>query len=144
MASSVELRLPLVDYRLVDTVIGLQKMQPDHGLPPKQRLRAALKQVLPDWVMNRTKKGFTPPVHLWHEALFAIYGEQLKSGFLVQSGILTPEAGGQLSQGPFLHGEIGSFSFKALVLEIWCRQMLSHTGKREFSQVPSGRDTFLA
>jgi len=31
---TVELRLPLVDYRLVETVIGLRKACPDHALPP--------------------------------------------------------------------------------------------------------------
>ena len=60
MASSVELRLPLVDYRLVETVIGLRKTIPDHRVHPKMWLREALKAMVPDWVINRPKRGLTP------------------------------------------------------------------------------------
>ncbi len=35
MASSVELRLPLLDRRLVETVVGLCKARSDVRLPPK-------------------------------------------------------------------------------------------------------------
>lgn len=127
MASSVELRLPLVDYRLVETVIGLRKARPDHHLPPKAWFKAALKDVLPHWVINRPKRGFAPPVRAWHQALFAVYGSMLEDGYLVQEGILSPESAKGLSEGPFPPAAIAPLSFKALVLEIWCRQLCSLT-----------------
>lgn len=123
MASSIELRLPLVDYRLIETVIGLRKTQSDYHLPPKAWFRAAIQDLLPDWVLNRPKKGFTPPVREWHKALFAAYGDQLDSGYLVQAGILSPASSRQLARGPFPANAVVPLSFKALVLEFWCRQM---------------------
>lgn len=123
MASSIELRLPLLDYRLVETVIGLRKTNTDVNLPAKAWFKAALKDVLPEWVMNRPKRGFAPPVKEWHEALFAAYGESLADGHLVSSGILSREAGRQMASGPFPGSAITPISFKALVLEQWCRQM---------------------
>lgn len=122
MASSIELRLPLIDYRLVETVIGLRKAQPDHHLPPKAWLRGALKGVLPDWVLNRPKQGFRPPVKDWHRALFATYGANLIDGYLVQAGVLRPEGARVLAAGPFTLGAVVPPSFKALVLEMWCRR----------------------
>jgi asparagine synthase (glutamine-hydrolysing) len=122
MASSVELRLPLVDYRLVETVIGLRKAQPDHELPPKAWFRAALKGVLPNWVLKRPKQGFRPPVKDWHRALFAKYGPLLNDGYLVQAGVLKPDAARALAGGPFALGAVVPPSFKALVLEMWCRR----------------------
>lgn len=124
MASSVELRLPLVDHKLVETVIGLRKTQPDHQLEPKSWFKAALKGIVPEWVMNRPKRGFAPPVYEWHEALFAAYGKQLEEGYLVQAGILKPEAARQLAAGPYPAGTVAPLSFKALVLEVWCRSMI--------------------
>ncbi len=124
MASSIELRLPLIDYRLVETVIGLRKRQSDLGLPAKSWFKAALRGVLPDWVMNRPKKGFTPPVWDWHRKLFAAYGNTLRHGYLVQSGVLKESVGSRLAEGPFPRGAICPLSFKALVLETWCRQMM--------------------
>jgi asparagine synthase (glutamine-hydrolysing) len=54
MAASVESRLPLVDYRLVETVIGLHKTYPlEAAGPGKQWLREAMGELLPDFVLSR-------------------------------------------------------------------------------------------
>lgn len=123
MASSVELRLPLLDYRLAEIVIGLRKTQTDVQLPPKAWLKAALKGVLPDWVLNRPKRGFTPPVREWHRALFAEYGQTLIDGYLRQANVLTPESAQELAKGAFPLGVTAPLSFKALVMETWCRNL---------------------
>jgi asparagine synthase (glutamine-hydrolysing) len=123
MASSVEMRLPLVDYQFVETVIGLRKNQSDAELPPKYWLKEAVKEILPDWVLNRPKRGFAPPTREWHDALFAAYGDSLRDGFLVEEGVLKPESGLSLSKGEFTAHEGNPLSFKALVFEQWCRQM---------------------
>lgn len=125
MASSVELRLPLIDHRLIETVIGLRKTQSDYRLPPKTWFKAALRGILPDWVMNRPKQGFRPPVKDWHRALFEKYGAKLNDGFLVQEGVLRPEGGRTFAKGPFTLGAMVPLSFKALVLEMWCRRYSS-------------------
>jgi len=127
MASSIELRLPLVDYRLVEIVIGLRKGQPDTHHAPKSWLKSALKGVLPEAVINRPKRGFAPPVMEWHRALFATYGGSLPDGYLVQSGALNKDSGLLLAAGGFPPTAVAApLSFKALVLEQWCRQMLKH------------------
>jgi asparagine synthase (glutamine-hydrolysing) len=123
MASSVEMRLPLVDYRFVETIIGLRKAQTDANLPPKYWLKKASKDILPEWVINRPKRGFAPPTQKWHEALFAKYGKSLDEGYLVQANVLSRESGRDLAKGEFPNEAITPISFKALVLEQWCRQM---------------------
>jgi len=123
MASSVELRLPLVDYRLVETVIGLRKARSDVSEPPKAWLKKALHGVVPEWIMNRPKRGFAPPVRKWHEALFAAHGDCLRDGYLSQSGVLNPESASALAVGAYPPGAGTPLSFKALVLELWCRGM---------------------
>ena len=126
MASSVELRLPLVDYRLVETVIGLRKTQPDHALPPKAWFRAALKGTVPDWVMNRPKRPFQPPSRAWTLALFSAYVNLLDGGFLVQAGVIEKVAASKLAQTKLGLDQTGILAFEALVLELWCRQQLDH------------------
>lgn len=123
MASSVELRLPLLDHQFVETVIGLRKAQPDHHLPPKYRLKEVVKGVLPPGLLDRPKRGFEPPVHEWHTALFNAYGERLVDGYLVQNEILNPENARSLALGPYPKRVNTPLSFKALVLEMWARQM---------------------
>jgi len=128
MASSVEMRLPLVDYRLVETVIGLRKNNPDHRLEPKAWLKSALRGILPEWVMKRRKRGFEPPVLEWHRAIFAAHGSMLDDGYLVEAGVLGREGARRLSKGPYPARGGTPLSFKALVLEVWCRRMLSVVG----------------
>ncbi len=131
MASSVEMRLPLVDYKLVEAVVGLRKRNSDSHLPAKFWLREAVKDVLPEWVFNRPKRGFEPPTHQWHDALFAAYGNSLRDGFLVESGVLSGDGAARLSNGDFPAGITSPLSFKALVLEQWCRQMISIQPRQE-------------
>ncbi len=123
MASSVEMRLPLLDRRLVETVVGLRKSRTDVRLPPKAWLRRAVEGLLPEWVLSRPKRGFAPPVGEWHQALFDAHGESLRDGYLVQSGVLNSEGANLLARGPFPSGLTSPLSFKALVLEQWCRRM---------------------
>jgi asparagine synthase (glutamine-hydrolysing) len=128
MGWSVETRLPFVDHHLVETVIGLRKAHTDVGEAPKHWLRGAVADLLPADVLTRPKSGFAPPLDEWHRALFAAYGGQLVDGYLVQSRVLTPAAGRRLALGEFPRGAVAPLSFKALVLELWCRGVVGDTG----------------
>jgi asparagine synthase (glutamine-hydrolysing) len=122
MASSVELRLPLVDHRLVEKVIGLRKACPDHRLPAKAWLREAVEDLLPESVVARRKRPFSPPLREWHDRLLASYGHLLEDGLLVDLGVLHPQGARDLARGTFPPDAGATLSFKALVLEMWCRR----------------------
>jgi asparagine synthase (glutamine-hydrolysing) len=135
MAWAVELRLPFVDYRLVETAIGLRKSNPDHMLPPKARFREVIKDYLPEWVLNRPKSGFTPPITEWIQTLNNRYNSELAEGYLVEHGVLSPTAakwlakpGSRVSAGP-------STVYKALVLEWWARGMSAATQYKPAAQL---------
>lgn len=123
MASSVELRLPLVDYRLVETVVGLRKAKPDHAAPPKNILRKVAAGFLPEWVMNRKKRGFSPPVDQWLSGIHARYGGDIEEGFLVREGFLDKKILAKLSKNPPARGPERNVWFSLVVLETWCRSM---------------------
>ena len=120
MASSVELRLPLVDYRLVETVIGLRKTYPDDQLAPKTWLKKAVQDLLPPKWFNFPKQGFTPPVNEWLFALLKQYSPLISGGYLVDSKIINPHSGDQLMNSPDIWL---SLAYETLVLENWCRSM---------------------
>jgi asparagine synthase (glutamine-hydrolysing) len=127
MASSVESRLPLVDHRLVETVIGLHKTHPDAAkLAPKEWLRGAVADRLPDFVLRRRKTGFSPPWREWGVALATRYGPQLLDGSLVQTGVLPAQVARDLHRElmPRITGP-GVLATLTLGLENWCRQLES-------------------
>lgn len=139
MASSVEMRLPLLDRHFVETVIGLRKSSSDARLPPKEWLKRAAEGLLPEWVLERPKRGFAPPVGEWHAALFAAHGDSLRGGYLVQNGVVKHEAAERLARGKFPAGLTSPLSFKALVLEQWCRRMSaeSRAARADVSREPA-------
>jgi asparagine synthase (glutamine-hydrolysing) len=121
MANRVELRLPLVDHRLVETVVGLRKTSGDDRKPAKEWLRRAMAPLLPEQVLARKKRPFLPPLETWHRRLMDAYGPSLEHGLLVELGILRPAAAGHLAAGRFPPHAGSTLSFKALVLELWLR-----------------------
>ena len=62
MAHSLEVRVPLVDWTLLQNVAPLLAARPDIG---KQDMALTPSQPLPDAVLNRAKTGFTVPVRQW-------------------------------------------------------------------------------
>ncbi len=124
MAASVEGRMPLVDYRLIETVIGLRKLRPDDQLAPKAWLRGAVQGIVPDFVLARQKRGFTPPWRAWIRAIMDRYGQDLHDGYLVKSGILSPKAVDRLRRGITRVSTPMPIALEIMVLEEWCRGMI--------------------
>jgi len=124
MANSVELRLPLVDHKLVALIVGLRKAGIPLG-PGKTLLKSALAGIIPEFVLNRPKKGFSPPVRFWQNAIYSKYRDQLFDGFLtghdiIRNGYIEK----QFKYGmPFSDKRRNEF-MKLLVLELWFRRMI--------------------
>ena len=123
MATSVESRLPLVDYKLIETVIGLRKAHPDHHLPAKKWLRDATEDIVPKFVFERRKRGFSPPWRRWYEAIFNRHIEDLRNGILVQSGILKRGTYDEIRRTTDRLGRPYPLLIHMLVLECWAQGM---------------------
>ncbi|MEP0870508.1 asparagine synthase (glutamine-hydrolyzing) [Trichocoleus desertorum AS-A10] len=124
MACSVEARLPLLDKELAELVIGLRKNQPDHRLPAKAWLKAALRGIVPDEVLNRPKRGFQPPVQEWMRAVVQENLESLKTGYLVKLNILSSSFIQSLTAEFSAQSKHTFMLYKAVVLETWYRQIV--------------------
>lgn len=127
-ASSVELRLPLVDSRLVELVAGLRKTIDDSQLSPKIWFKEAVRGLLPTWVLNRPKRGFNPPVLRWTRTLQDKYSKNLVDGYLVASGLLSARAAHRFTTAKSSFSPWLGLCYSMLVLEWWCRKMSSPHG----------------
>lgn len=121
MAAGVEARLPFVDYMLVEHAVGLNDTRPDAVSPGKQWLRAAVKSDIPEWGLNRPKRGFSPPTKNWVAALVRARGESLTRGALVSAGILSSSGAQALARpsGTLDRGLRDQLAYQSLVLEQW-------------------------
>ncbi|MES1195336.1 MAG: asparagine synthase (glutamine-hydrolyzing) [Steroidobacter sp.] len=129
MAHSVELRLPLVDYRFAELIVAIQKHSSVYFGAPKSLLHRAAQDLLPAYVMSRSKRGFNPPVSQWIAALRSTYGRELCNGMLVNYGVLDSRAARNMSTHNSRFGVSNDLFHKYLVLEYWYRGMHAVSGK---------------
>jgi asparagine synthase (glutamine-hydrolysing) len=65
MAVSLEVRVPLLDHRLVERFASTPSRYKMRGMRGKRALRRALEERLPERVLRGKKRGFDTPVSSW-------------------------------------------------------------------------------
>jgi asparagine synthase (glutamine-hydrolysing) len=65
MAHSLEMRVPFIDYNLVEFMASVPPEMKIKGLTKKYLLKKAFKNILPEDILNRKKRGFTAPLSVW-------------------------------------------------------------------------------
>ena len=122
MAHALEVRVPFLDYELVEYVLGV----PDkykYPASPKKLLTDALGDLLPMDIINRPKMGFVLPWQNWlKQELYAFADEKINN--LGKRGILHPSELQKLWQR-FLAGDAAvtwSRVWALVVLENWLEE----------------------
>lgn len=126
MAHSLEVRVPLLDHRLVEFAATLPPAMKVREGRRKWILKQATADLLPAEILERPKRGFTLPIRDWfrgelgHHARHVLLGERSRQRGLLQVGAVE-----RLLD---LHGR-GQRDFSAriwslLFLEHWCRAAL--------------------
>ncbi|WP_286883323.1 asparagine synthase (glutamine-hydrolyzing) [Aneurinibacillus sp. UBA3580] len=68
MAVSLESRVPMLDYRIVEMAATIPPHLKVKGLEPKYIFKKAMEGIIPDEILNRKdKKGFPTPINVWFE-----------------------------------------------------------------------------
>lgn len=65
MASSLEVRSPLLDYRLIEFAATIPSNLKLNGKQQKHIFKKALSKILPQNILNRKKQGFESPINRW-------------------------------------------------------------------------------
>jgi asparagine synthase (glutamine-hydrolysing) len=91
MAWSLEVRAPFLDHELVEFLIGLPSKLKLKGFTSKYILKKAMRNWLPDEVINRPKKGFGVPIARWVKGpLKELFKDLLLSDRIRREGFLSP------------------------------------------------------
>ena len=121
MRHSMEGRVPLLDSRLARWAVPVPQSLKVPKLRQKSLLRDAVEPLLPDYVMNRPKQGFCPPVISWAEELLLGNGGPVK-GPLVESGLVRPDAASGLMSA---HADATFAPWTLGVLEEWTNRYVT-------------------
>ena len=133
MSHSLEVRVPLLDHRLVEFVAQLPEAIKRRLSKPKALLVEALEDLLPAAVVRQRKRTFTFP---WERWLRGALGRQVAAGLADLAPALEPVLNGEAVRGvwrDFLLGRTGwSRPWSLYVLNEWCRRHLE--GDRAVAQ----------
>lgn len=125
MASSVESRLPFLDYRLVELTMGLRKTYTDDYMQGhKKWFIEAMDGIIQPEVLKRKKRGFSPPVAEWYRAVVSRYGGLCLKGCLVENSILRQDRVAEFLDNSLTDIRALFFSYKLILIEIWLRLFL--------------------
>jgi len=130
MAHALELRQPFADHRLVEFALRLPANQKLRGRETKRLLRRAMRPLLPEQTIERSKLGLNPPLGRWLRGELApLVDRYLSPEAVRQRGWFRPEAVARIRE-EFKHGrrDYSLHLWGLLVLEEWARQYQDGAG----------------
>ena len=133
MAHSLEVRVPLLDHRLVEWASSLPPTLKLHGGTGKYILKKALEPDLPHDVLYRTKMGFRVPLAAWLRGPLARRArEALSTGEIAQCGYFQPATLERLVQQHVSgRSDHSATLWSLLMLDAFLRRMQQPAGAGE-------------
>jgi asparagine synthase (glutamine-hydrolysing) len=132
MASGIEVRVPFLDYQLVEYLLRVPPRLKIRGASNKHLLRAYAARYLPASAVDRRKMPFYVPLEnfLGHARFRDLVEDTLGDRTVRERGLFQPEAVRGLRDA-LLHGEflVAKQVFSLVVLELWCRMALDRRGE---------------
>jgi len=120
MRQSVESRTPFADSRLIETVMSERVDTLQVFEPTKLRQRAVAELLLPPSVVNRPKRGFTPPVRKWLHAIWAANTFALSASETIARSYAEPVAVQKQLRRPVKRdGRVNQIGLRLMTLELW-------------------------
>ena len=128
MAHSVESRVPLVDHKIVEAVMGASLSHNPLAQPPKFLLKEAAEGILPASILNRPKRGFTPPVREWLRAIWKENADALSMTATSELLGLPVDALVATVRKPLhAHGQVNQLALRLITLELWAGKLLTRS-----------------
>jgi asparagine synthase (glutamine-hydrolysing) len=125
MAHSLEVRVPLLDHTLVEFAATIPPELSLDGHGGKRVFKAAMRNILPDEVIDRSKQGFGVPLGHWFRGELEDFAHSLLlSRRCAQREIFNPAYLNDLL-GRHRRGRPLDFELWTLItFELWCRRFL--------------------
>ena len=125
MASSLEARAPLLDYRLVEWAARLPTSFKQRGRSRKRLITDALARHLPAEMFTRPKMGFTAPIPSWLRGdLYELLGDTLLGDTSRARGITNPAAVQRMVTEHRAGVEHTRGLWSLLMLELWHQEFI--------------------
>lgn len=127
MANSVELRVPLLDHKVLEFAAGLPRNQKVRGWTMKYLAKKALSGRVPEAILARRKAGFPVPYQAWlQNDLREWVAEILLDRKTLSRGYFRKGAVEELISLSCKSADHSKELFSLVVLELWHRTFIDH------------------
>jgi asparagine synthase (glutamine-hydrolysing) len=124
MANSLELRVPLLDHKVLEFAARLPRNQKVHGWAMKYILKQSLRNTVPHEILHRRKAGFPVPYGMWLQTDKTLRNwvcDVLTDSKTVSRGYFKPGAITNLIDHSGHTPKYSQEIFSLVVLELWHR-----------------------
>lgn len=92
MGVSLEARVPFLDHKFVELAMSIPESVITRGKESKHILKRAVRGIIPDEIVDRTKQGFGVPVYEWFFGQFGEFAKRELAAFCKETDFLDHEA----------------------------------------------------
>jgi asparagine synthase (glutamine-hydrolysing) len=125
MANSVELRVPLLDHKVLEFAASLPPSFKLNGFTPKYILKKVLSQKIPTEILNRKKTGFPVPYESWlRNDLKDVIWSVLTDRRTIERGYFSKDAVEALLRANSNGTNYSKEIFSLMSFELWQRTFL--------------------
>lgn len=126
MAASLELRIPLLDHKIIEFAWSLPPSLRRRGNEGKWLLRKVLFKYVPEKLVKRPKKGFDIPIDEWLRGPLREWMQDLTTTDALKHGYLDKNAVTSIVQQHLSgHGDYGYTLWPVLMFQAWLAQQSS-------------------
>jgi asparagine synthase (glutamine-hydrolysing) len=124
MAVSLEVRVPLLDHRIVEFAVSLPAAYKNRSGQGKRLLKTVSEKLIPPELLNRPKRGFAIPVEPWLKGpLKNLLLNELAPAKLNQEGLLRSDMVSKVVSGYMSgHYHCDRLIWSLLMLEFWLKR----------------------
>ena len=123
MANGLEIRSPFIDYRVIEWGLQIPDQLKITRSEGKRILKSAFRNILPQEVLQRKKRGFEIPLQKWlvEELKNRQQEKLLHSDFITEQGIFNPKSVSQLRSNAFSNnpGDSTAQLWAILIFNYW-------------------------
>ena len=125
MANSIELRVPLLDHRVLEFAASLPPSYKLKGFTPKYILKKAMAQKIPKEILSRKKAGFPVPYEGWlRNDMKKVVWDVLTDRRTIERGYFRKESVEEMLRANSHGANYSKEIFSLLNLELWQRTFL--------------------
>ncbi len=128
MANSLEMRVPFCDHKLIEEMARIPFSEKLKGFKLKSLFRKAVKDLLPQKIINKKKQGFMLPLADWiSEDLKPYICEVLSEENIKKRGFFNPQYIQRMLELHFNKKELLTHQIWSLfILELWCQNNIDN------------------